>query len=143
MDIETLHRLRKAFAQIESHQHVAALIFYKRLFELDPSLRPLFKNDIEEQSKKLMDMLAAALSMAEAPDQLTSVLEQMGARHATYGVETSHYATVGQALLDMLAETLGDEFTPLARQEWTALYVFISNAMLAGVEKAAAEAAKL
>ncbi len=138
MQLETLHRLRKAFAQIEAHQHVAALIFYKRLFELDPSLRPLFKNDIEEQSKKLMEMLAAALSMAEAPERLQIVLEQMGARHATYGVETGHYATVGQALLDMLAQTLGEDFTPLARQEWTDLYVFISNAMLAGVEKAAA-----
>ena len=54
LDPDQKHRLRKTFALVERQSHVAALVFYQRLFELDPMLRPLFKTDIEEQAAKLM-----------------------------------------------------------------------------------------
>lgn len=137
LDAEQKHRLRKTFALVERQSHVAALVFYQRLFELDPSLRPLFKTDIEVQANKLMEMLGAALSLLEKPDELTEVLEDLGARHVNYGVQNSHYATVGQALLDMLASVLGKEFDANTRIAWTDLYVAISETMLRGAARAA------
>ncbi|HVJ46471.1 MAG TPA: globin domain-containing protein [Luteolibacter sp.] len=132
LDPEQKHRLRKTFALVERQSHVAALVFYQRLFELDPSLRPLFKTDIEVQANKLMEMLGAALSLLERPEELTEVLEELGARHVNYGVKTEHYATVGQALLDMLASVLDKEFDANTRIAWTDLYVAISETMLRG-----------
>src|SRR5262249_18708475 len=104
-------------------------------FELDPRVRPLFKSDIEAQSAKLMDMLALTLSLLDRPARLTRELEELGARHATYGVQPEDYATVGRALLDMLAEVLGAEFTPAARAAWAELYAFIAQTMLRGAER--------
>ena len=46
---DQIYLLRKSFKRIEQHSQVAALVFYQRLFELDPRLRPLFKDNIEEQ----------------------------------------------------------------------------------------------
>lgn len=135
LDPEQKHRLRKTFALVERQSHVAALVFYQRLFELDPMLRPLFKNDIEEQAAKLMDMLASALSLLEKPEELTDTLEQLGARHVGYGVKTEHYATVGEALLSMLSSVLGKDFDPQTRQTWTALYQVIAETMLSGAAK--------
>jgi hemoglobin-like flavoprotein len=66
---------------VEAQGHVAALVFYQRLFEIDPSLRPLFRNDIEAQAGKLMEMLTAALAMMEKPGELRVTLEALGARH--------------------------------------------------------------
>jgi methyl-accepting chemotaxis protein len=135
LDPEQKHRLRKTFALVERQSHVAALVFYQRLFELDPMLRPLFKTDIEEQAAKLMDMLATALSLMEKPDELADTLEQLGARHVAYGVKTGHYATVGEALLAMLSSVLGKELDAPTRQAWTALYQVIAETMLRGAAR--------
>ena len=135
LDPEQKHRLRKTFALVERQSHVAALVFYQRMFELDPLLRPLFKTDIELQAAKLMDMLATALSLLEKPDELNETLEELGARHVAYGVKTEHYATVGEALLAMLSSVLGKDFDTPARQAWTALYQVISETMLRGATR--------
>lgn len=132
MNAAQIHLVRKSFAEVERQAEVAALVFYRRLFELDPALRPLFKSDIREQSGKLMEMLAAALNLLDHPAALTRELEELGARHAGYGTQPEHYATVRRALLDMLAEVLGDAFTPPTAQAWRELYDFMASAMLRG-----------
>lgn len=140
MSPDQVHLIRKSFAELSRHDHVAALVFYRRLFEIDPTLRPLFVGDIEQQAKKLIDMLAALISMLERPVGLDMELRAMGARHADYGVKDEHYATVGGALIDMLSEVLGNKFTPANREAWLALYGAVEATMKRGA--ADAEAAK-
>lgn len=136
MDPEQIHLVRRSFALVERQKQVAALVFYRRLFSADPSVRPLFRHDIEEQGRKLMETLAGAVSMLEQPAALAAELERLGARHAGYGVRTEHYATVGGALLGMLSDVLGPGFTAEVRSAWSALYGFLSDAMLRGAETA-------
>jgi hemoglobin-like flavoprotein len=136
MTPESVHQLRKSFQRIEAQGHVAALAFYQRLFEIDPTLRPLFRNNIEAQATKLMEMLSVALAMLDRPDQLRATLEDLGARHVGYGVKDSHYATVGTALIDMLADVLGHDFNPSLRASWIELLASISAMMLTGAARA-------
>jgi hemoglobin-like flavoprotein len=135
MNARTIHSLRTSFSRVEALGHVAALIFYKRLFELAPQVRPLFPDTIEDQSRKLMDVLTSALGMLERPEELRIALEQLGARHIDYGVQPEHYDLVGTALLDMLASVLGRDFTSELREAWAALYGAIATAMMAGAAK--------
>jgi hemoglobin-like flavoprotein len=81
-------------------------------------------------------MLASALSVLERPGELTSILEDLGARHVGYGVKTEHYSTVGLALLAMLEKVLGDDFTPESRRAWADLHDLISQTMLRGAAHA-------
>jgi hemoglobin-like flavoprotein len=120
---------------VEALGHVAALIFYKRLLELAPQVRPMFPDSIEDQSKKLMDVLASALGMLERPEELRITLEQLGARHVDYGVQPEHYDIVGTALLEMLASVLGRDFSATLREAWAGLYGTIASVMLAGAAK--------
>lgn len=129
---EQSYLVRKSFARVERQSHVAALVFYQRLFELDPTLRPLFKSDIEVQAAKLIDMLAACISLLEKPEELSATLENLGARHVAYGVKKAHYETVGTSLIDMLKRVLGADFTPEVRHAWMVLYEAIATAMLKG-----------
>lgn len=115
--------------------HVAALVFYKRLFELAPYLRGLFPHDIEAQSHKLMEVLSAAIGLLERPEDLRIVLEQLGARHVDYGVKNEHYDIVGAALLDMLASVLGTSFTSDLRSDWAKLYGAIASTMKNGASR--------
>lgn len=136
MTPDQVYLIRKSFAELSRHDHVAALVFYRRLFEIDPALRPLFVGDIEQQAKKLIDMLAALISMIERPVGLDMELRAMGARHLDYGVKDEHYATVGAALIDMLSEVLGGKFTPQMREAWLALYGAVEATMKRGVADA-------
>ena len=124
--------IRQSFALVEPRAELVALVFYQRLFALDPSLRPLFRTNIDEQGQKLMQMLGVAVALLEQPFALVPSLEALGRRHAGYGVEDRHYDTVGEALLDTLAECLGSAFTPEVLDAWAALYAVVANAMQRG-----------
>lgn len=132
MTADQIHLLRKSFAQVEAKAQVAALVFYRRLFELEPELRQMFRAPIEEQGRKLMDMLALALSMVARPGALETELRDLGVKHVEYKVQEAHYVTVGRALLDMLEEILGSEFTPATREAWTEFYAYMADTMKAG-----------
>ncbi|WP_082627185.1 methyl-accepting chemotaxis protein [Colwellia sp. TT2012] len=115
----------------------AAEIFYDTLFEMDPSLKTLFPNDITEQGKKLMAMLDTAVKLLDKPDKLIPALENLGAKHHHYGAEPEHYDTVGAALLKTLAQGLGDDFTAPIKKAWTVVYQTLATTMIAGANAAA------
>ncbi len=113
----------------------AAALFYDRLFELEPSVRPLFKNDMVEQKKKLMQTLAVAVDGLNNLGRLVPVLQALGVRHHGYMVVDRHYDVVGEALLWTLREGLGDGFTRDVESAWTEVYGVIADVM----KKAAAD----
>jgi hemoglobin-like flavoprotein len=111
-------------------------IFYRRLFEIDPSLRPLFSATLmDEQIRKLTTMLDLIVDWLDLPEKLVPVLKQLGERHTKYGVMDEHYGKVGSALLGTLEEGLGDAFTPELRAAWTEAFVLISSLMRRGAAK--------
>jgi hemoglobin-like flavoprotein len=124
--------VQTSFAQVQPIADAAAALFYRRLFELDPTLRPLFKGDMEEQGRKLMEMLALAVKGLDRPDALLPALAALGRRHAGYGVNEHSYETVGAALLWTLEQGLGPGFTPDIREAWAALYRFVADTMRQG-----------
>jgi len=133
MNMNTIQKklVQTSFAQVRTIAETAAALFYRRLFELDPTLRPLFKGDLKEQGRKLMDMLGLAVKGLDRPEALLPALATMGRRHAGYGVKEQDYETVGEALLWTLEQGLGPGFTPEIREAWTVLYKLVADTMLA------------
>src|SRR5215472_17127586 len=121
--------VQDSFATIAPIADDAAALFYRRLFEIDPALEPMFRGDMKEQRRKLMQMLTAAVKGLDRLDQLVPVVEDLGRRHAAYGVEERHYATVGDALLWTLSMGLGRDFTPEVEAAWTAVYTLLATTM--------------
>lgn len=109
----------------------AAELFYGRLFQIDPSLKSLFKGDMTEQGKKLMQMLAAAVAGLDNLDELTPAVAALGLRHNEYGVQEPHYDSVGEALLWTLEQGLGDAFTDDVAAAWETVYVTLATVMKA------------
>ncbi|CAG1018173.1 Bacterial hemoglobin [Burkholderiaceae bacterium] len=127
--------VRSSFELVAPIALQAAQLFYAHLFQADPSLRSLFRGDIEQQGERLMVMIGRAVQMLDRPQMLVPALRALGARHDGYGVQASHYATVGAALLKTLSLGLGAAFTPEVAQAWTAFYGLVSRCMLEGVEQ--------
>lgn len=132
--------VKTSFAAVAPIADQAAALFYARLFELDPSLRPLFRGDLTEQGKKLMQTLALAVASLDRLDAIVPAVRALGARHAGYGVREEHYATVGAALLWTLERGLGSAFTAEVRAAWTATYTTLANTMIAAARDAAVAA---
>lgn len=107
----------------------AASLFYGRLFELDPSLRPMFKTDIKEQGKKLMQMIGAAVRGLDNLGALVPTVQALGRRHTGYGVKDEHYDTVAVALLWTLEKGLGDAFTVEVKEAWVVVYTILADTM--------------
>ena len=121
--------VQTTFAKVVPIADTAASLFYGRLFEIDPSLRPLFTGDLTEQGKKLMRMIGMAVAGLDRLDQLVPVVQQLGVRHVQYGVKDADYDTVAEALLWTLDRGLGPDFTPEVKEAWTVVYVVLANTM--------------
>src|SRR5262245_14098886 len=114
-----------------------ARLFYERLFEMDPSLKRMFRSDMDQQGEKLMQVIDAAINGLALFEQIRSSIQELGRRHANYGVKDHHYGTVGAALLWALGKSLGPEFTPQVRHAWITVY----GALAATMREAASGAA--
>ena len=114
----------------------AAELFYGRLFELDPSVKPMFKHDMTEQGKKLMKTINIAVEALDDVEPLVPTLKQMGADHAGYGVVDRDYNVVGAALLWTLEQGLGEVFTDEVKNAWAAVYEVLANTMKSGAAEA-------
>ena len=136
MSPDAILTVQASFAQVAPVADQAAHAFYVRLFERDPGLRSLFRGDLRQQGSRLMAMIGAGVRLLGQPRALVPVLEDLGARHAGYGVREEHYALVGEALIDTLAEGLGSAFTPEVRAAWVAFYDLVARSMQAGAARA-------
>jgi hemoglobin-like flavoprotein len=121
--------VQQTFAQVVPIADQAAALFYGRLFELDPTLKGLFRIDMTEQGRKLMQVLAFAVGKLDALDELVPAVEALGRRHVGYGVKDAHYDTVGAALLWTLGQGLGPAFTPEVKAAWTTVYGVLASTM--------------
>jgi hemoglobin-like flavoprotein len=117
------------FNEVAGDKDRVGQMFYERLFAIAPETRPMFKGDIAEQSRKLMDTLAFAIGSLRDMPGLVPTLESLAQRHVAYGVRDEHYDKVGEALIWTLEKGLGEAFTRDAREAWTALYVAIAQIM--------------
>jgi hemoglobin-like flavoprotein len=136
MTPKQINLVQNTFEMIVPIANLAASLFYGRLFELEPSLRPMFKGSLEEQGKKLMTTLALAVRGLNQPEKIIPAVQSLGRKHAGYGVQPAHYTVVAEALLWTLAQGLGEKFTPETEEAWTAVYTLLATVM----QEAAAEA---
>lgn len=130
--------VRTTFAMLEPLSDQAAALFYRRLFQIAPEVRPLFNSDLGEQGAKLMQMIGVAVAHLDDLDTVTPAIQALGKRHVAYGVSASQYDAVGASLLWTLEQGLGDYFTSDVREAWGAVYSLLADTM----KRAAYESAR-
>jgi hemoglobin-like flavoprotein len=134
MQQHTITLVQDSWQKVAAIAPQAAELFYQNLFAADPSLKHLFKGEMTEQGKKLMQMIGAAVGKLNDLPALVPILQGLGKRHAGYGVEDSHYQTVGAALLKTLGQGLGADFTEEVKEAWTEVYTVMADVMVAAAK---------
>ena len=133
MTPEQKRLVENTWKQMAASADAAAALFYCRLFEIDPTTRQLFRaTDMVAQRKKLVQALSLPIGALDDLDALVSKVEDLGRRHAGYGVTDAHYDSVGE-------QGLGHAWTPPVAAAWTEVYHLLSDIM----RNAAARAERL
>jgi len=127
---EEIKLVQDSWAKVLPIAETAAELFYGRLFELDPDLKPLFKADIKSQGEKLMTMINVAVNGLNNLNAIVPAVQELGKRHVDYGVTEKDYTTVATALLWTLGKGLGDDFTTEVEAAWTKVYTVLATTML-------------
>lgn len=129
MTPEQVSLVQDSFRKVVPIADTAADLFYDRLFTIAPEVRPLFPDDLKEQKKKLITMLATAVTNLHQVETILPAVENLGKRHVSYGVTAKHYEPVGAALLWTLEQGLGSDFTPPVKAAWTEAYTTLAGVM--------------
>src|ERR1700745_3326598 len=104
--------VQDSFAKVSPISEQAAALFYGRLFEIAPEVKPLFHGDMKEQGRKLMATLAVVVNGIGNLEAILPAASALAKKHVGYGVTARHYGPVGAALLWTLERGLGAGWTP-------------------------------
>ncbi len=128
--------VRESWRRFEPRFRATGLRFYEQLFALDPTVAHLFAHvDIDHQERKLMTMLTEIVRVLDRPNELVPELAGLGHRHVSYGVKDDDYGSIGAALIWLLEQVLGEEFTPELRAAWSEAYLLVSSIMRRGAAR--------
>ncbi|MGA7327638.1 MAG: globin family protein [Rhodomicrobium sp.] len=130
MTPDQIKAIQESFAKVAPISEQAAELFYGRLFEIAPSVKPLFRSDMKEQGRKLMATLAVVVNGLSNLETILPAASALAKRHVGYGVRPADYAPVGEALLWTLEKGLGAQWTPELAAGWAAAYGVLSEFMI-------------
>ncbi len=136
MSPEKIALVKVSWKSVAPISATAADLFYGRLFELEPSLRSIFPQEMKEQKIKLMQTIAYCVNGLDNLEEIVPSVQALGIRHNKYDVKPEHYPMVGAALLWTLEQGLGPAFTPETKEAWTEVYTILSSTMIEAAEKA-------
>jgi nitric oxide dioxygenase len=122
--------IQDSFAKVAPISEQAAVLFYGRLFEIAPEVKPLFRGDMTEQGRKLMATLAVVVNGLANLEAILPAASALARRHIAYGVKSGHYTPVGEALLWTLERGLGAQWTQELAAAWAAAYTTLSQYMI-------------
>lgn len=111
-------------------------LFYTRLLECNPALRPLFRSPVPEQSKKLVQMISYVIARLDALDTVMHDIQKLAQRHVRYGVEPKHYDMVGEALIWTLQKGLPGAWNNELETAWIQCYSLLAAAMIDASQEA-------
>ena len=138
LTLEQKRLVRASFESLEEYSDSVVQLFYGRLFEIAPQVRPLFRTEISQQSRKLLDMLTTVVGALDHFDGLRPKLEELGYRHIAYGARPEHYDAVRVALLWAMGNALDLEFDKETKAAWAELLGMVAGAMIEGATRIAA-----
>ena len=142
MTPEQVTMVQSSFEKVAPIADKAADIFYDRLFEIAPEVRPMFAADMSRQKEVLMQTLGTAVQNLHQVETILPVVKELGVKHLGYGVKDEHYDTVGAALLYTLEKGLGDDWNDDLKAAWAETYGTVAGVMKDAAAEAAAKAPK-
>ena len=130
MTPDQVKAIQESFGKVAPIAEQAAALFYRRLFETAPAVKPLFRGDMAEQGRKLTATLAVVVNGLGNLEAILPAASALAKRHVAYGVKAADYAPVGEVLLWTLEPGLDSQWTPELAAAWGAADGVLSDFMI-------------
>jgi methyl-accepting chemotaxis protein len=118
-------------------------LFYEKLFERAPALKPLFDGvDVKTQRAMVLATLVLLRKSFRGPASIAPKLRALGARHLAYGTTAEMYPLAGEVFLATLAEVAGPAWLERLERAWTQAWELLAGLMLEGAAEAHDPAAR-
>ncbi|MCJ8143307.1 NO-inducible flavohemoprotein [Ancylobacter sp. A5.8] len=128
----TIALVKATVPALAAHGPAITRAMYARLFR-DASIRELFNHANQGDGGSQVHALAAAiLAYARNIDNLGAlapVVERIAHKHIGYHILPEHYPYVATALLDAIADVLGEAATPEILAAWGEAYWFLAEVL--------------
>jgi nitric oxide dioxygenase len=110
---------------------------YERLFQVSPrTAKPFEGVDVQRQRQSVVNTLQILRDSLRDLDGLIPNIEELGARHATWGVGEADYAVMGPVLLEVMAAAADPYWKSEYTTAWAAAWEVLQSVMLQGASKA-------
>ena len=110
-------------------------LFYTKLFLDHPRLKKMFPSQMDQQNKKLVDMLSYIVSKMDDFGVIKKDIEALAIRHEEYGTKPEHYEMIGSALIWTLEKAIGKDWNKKLGEAWIACYSLIAQTMITASQK--------
>ncbi|HRE47414.1 MAG TPA: globin domain-containing protein [Aggregatilineales bacterium] len=111
-----------SFMELMRDPDCASTHFYQKLFEINPLLRDLFKEDMKLQKAKFIQLLTMIIRSIDDWERATPMIHALAERHSSYGVHLADFRAGGEALIYAVKTCLGEGFTSTIDQAWREVY---------------------
>jgi hemoglobin-like flavoprotein len=130
LDVETLEA---SFDLVAPRGEEFVDLFYTKLLDRAPELRPLFDGvDVQQQRAMVLATLVLLRKSFRDPESMAPKLRALGERHVSYGTTAEMYPLAGEVFLEALAEIAGPAWNARIGRAWTDAWALLSGLMLEG-----------
>jgi hemoglobin-like flavoprotein len=123
--------LREQYALVAADAAGFAAGFYARLFTLAPLTRALFRQHMDTQGDRFMQMLGRLIAEADQPARMEATIADLARLHQPHGLVAEDSTPVRDALCAELAARLGARFDAASLAAWIRLYTVAVAPMFA------------
>lgn len=122
--------LRESLVVLQENKELGTSVFYENLFEVDPSLRPMFDEDLTEQSNKALFAFGAIVAQIPDLEVCREMTRELAVRHVAYGVLPEHYVSVGAAVIKTVEMVMGVAMSSEIAVSWQKAYDAVAAVMI-------------
>lgn len=105
----------KSFVDRHPSREAAGEAIYQALYEAAPSLQSLFSSSKSVQAPKFMVALNELIMAMKSPEKLQTFVETLGFQHLHLETTSARVVIFRDAIIDVIAFELSDQFTEEAR----------------------------
>ncbi len=136
LDHESIALIQYSLEKLRAELPTGDTRFYDRLFQINPEMRGMFRDDIAGQGMRFMSTLAVITDALTTPNVFHDEITRLAEGHRAMGVKAAHFAPLGDALFDTFRDVLGTDFTAKIEEAWREAFVIIAARMMEPAETA-------
>ncbi len=130
---KTIEIVKSTIPFLKENKIALTSYFYKRMFEHNPEVKPLFNVSNQADGRQQQALAGAIVAFAEnidQPEALANTVEIISNKHASLMIQEDHYPIVGENLIASIKELMNLEPESEILTAWTQAYGFLAGILM-------------